>query len=75
MPASRIGLKTRGVLAEGMTADINIFDLDAVADNEDWANPHQYARGFSHVIVGGVAVIDAGERTNVFPGKVLKRGM
>lgn len=75
MPASRIGLKTRGVLAEGMTADINIFDLDAVADNEDWANPHQYARGFSHVIVGGVAVIDAGERTDVFPGKVLKRGM
>lgn len=75
LPASRISLATRGVLAEGMTADINIFDLDAVADNEDWANPHQYAAGFSHVIIGGVPVVDEGARTAEFPGKVLKRGM
>ena len=75
MPASRISLKTRGVLAVGMTADINIFGLDAVADNEDWANPHQYANGFSHVIVGGIPVIDEGQRTDAFPGKLLKRGM
>jgi len=46
-----------------------------VADNDDWANPHQYATGFSYVIVGGIPVIDAGARTNEFPGKVLKRGM
>ena len=75
MPAGRIGLESRGVLHEGMTADINIFDLEAVADNEDWANPHQYASGFSHVIVGGVLVIDEGKRSDAFPGRVLKRGM
>jgi len=74
MPASRIDLSTRGLLAEGMTADIVIFDPDTVADNDDWANPHQYATGFSHVIVGGIPVIDAGTRTSEFPGKVLKRG-
>ncbi len=75
MPAARINLKTRGLLREGMIADINIFDLEAVADNDDWANPHQYASGFSYVIVGGVLVIADGARTDAFPGRVLKRGM
>jgi len=74
LPASRINLKTRGRLAEGMIADINIFDLGSVSDNDDWANPHQYATGFSYVLIGGVPVIDKGGRTQAFPGKVLKRG-
>jgi N-acyl-D-aspartate/D-glutamate deacylase len=74
LPASRISLKTRGVLSEGMVADINIFDPDAVNDNDEWAQPHQYASGFSYVIVGGTPVIDKGSRTEAFPGKVLKRG-
>ena len=74
MPASRINLQNRGVLAEGMTADIVIFDPEIVDDNDDWANPHQYATGFSHVIVSGIPVIDAGVRTDTFPGKVLRRG-
>jgi N-acyl-D-amino-acid deacylase len=74
LPASRIKLKTRGILAEGMIADINIFDPDTVNDNDDWAKPHQYATGFSYVIVGGTPVIDNNARTEAFPGKVLKRG-
>lgn len=75
MPAARMELATRGLLREGMTADITIFDLDTVADNDDWAHPHQYADGFTHVIVGGVLVIDDGSRTGAFPGQVLRRGM
>ena len=74
LPASRIGLTDRGILAEGMVADIDIFDPLTVNDNEDWAHPHRYASGFAFVIVGGVAVIDDGERTRAFPGRVLKRG-
>jgi len=73
LPASRINLKTRGTLAEGMVADINVFDPATVDDNDDWAQPHQYASGFSYVIVAGVAVIDNNTRTGAFPGKVLKR--
>jgi dihydroorotase/N-acyl-D-amino-acid deacylase len=73
LPASRLDLQTRGTLAEGMEADINIFDQDSVSDNDDWANPHQYASGFSYVIIGGTPVIDDGTRTSAFPGKVLKR--
>jgi dihydroorotase/N-acyl-D-amino-acid deacylase len=73
MPADRMQLQTRGQLAEGMIADINIFDPDTVSDNDDWANPHQYATGFSYVIVGGTPVIDDGARTEAFPGRVMKR--
>ena len=74
MPASRMNLVARGILAEGMIADIVIFDPETVDDNEDWAHPHQYATGFSYVIIGGVPAINAGARTSEFPGKVLKRG-
>jgi N-acyl-D-amino-acid deacylase len=74
MPASRINLLSRGTLAKGMTADIVIFDPETVDDNEDWAHPHQYATGFSYVIIGGVPAIDAGVRTSKFPGRVLRRG-
>ena len=73
LPASRIGLETRGVLGEGMVADINIFDADTVSDNDDWANPHQYAEGFSYVIVQGIPVIEQGARTAARPGEMLKR--
>jgi N-acyl-D-aspartate/D-glutamate deacylase len=73
LPASRIRLASRGKLAEGMVADINIFDPDTVRDNDDWAHPHQYASGFEYVIVGGTAVIDEGRSTGLRPGKILKR--
>lgn len=73
LPASRINLAKRGTLAEGMVADISIFNFDTVSDNEDWANPHQYATGFSYVIVAGTPVIAEGVRTAEFPGRVLKR--
>ncbi len=72
-PAHRINLKSRGLLAEGTIADINIFDPETVRDNDDWAQPHQYALGFSYVIVGGTPVIDNGTRTDAFPGRVLRR--
>lgn len=73
LPASRMGLKTRGTLATGMTADISVFDAETITDRDDWANPHQYAHGVAYVLVNGVPVIAGGERTAAFPGAVLKR--
>jgi N-acyl-D-amino-acid deacylase len=73
MPAARIKLNTRGQLAEGMVADINVFDMGEMQDNEDWAKPHQYASGFRYVFVGGTAVIDGGTRTKALPGKILRK--
>ena len=73
LPASRIRLKDRGRVAEGMAADIVVSDPATVSDNDDWAHPHQYATGFQYVIVNGEMVIDGETRTTAFPGRVLKR--
>jgi len=70
-PAARLGLNGRGLLAPGMKADLVIFDPAAVADRAVFGNPHQYAVGFSHVVVNGGLVIDDGKVTDRRPGRVL----
>jgi N-acyl-D-aspartate/D-glutamate deacylase len=70
-PAARIGLPDRGVLRPGMKADITIFDPARVRDRATFESPHQYAEGFSAVIVNGQVVFDGAEMTPARPGRVL----
>jgi N-acyl-D-amino-acid deacylase len=70
-PAARIGLTDRGVLRPGMKADIAVFDPDRVRDAATFEKPHQYAEGFSHVIVNGQVVYENGSMTAARPGRVL----
>jgi dihydroorotase/N-acyl-D-amino-acid deacylase len=70
-PAARIGLSDRGVLRPGMKADLTIFDPDRVRDRATFEAPHQYAEGFSFVIVNGQIVFEGGEMTPARPGRVL----
>jgi dihydroorotase/N-acyl-D-amino-acid deacylase len=70
-PAARLGLTDRGVLKAGMRADIAIFDAATVRDRATYEKPHQYAEGFSHVIVNGQVVVENGEMTAARPGRVL----
>jgi dihydroorotase/N-acyl-D-amino-acid deacylase len=70
-PAARLGLSDRGVLKAGMRADIAIFDAATVRDRATYEKPHQYAEGFSHVIVNGQVVFENGEMTAARPGRVL----
>jgi N-acyl-D-amino-acid deacylase len=72
-PAQRLGLIDRGLLRPGMKADISIFDPIKVRDMATFEKPHQYAAGFSHVIVNGEIVFEAGTMTSARPGKVLYR--
>ncbi len=73
-PAHRLGLLDRGLIRPGMKADIVIFDPAIVADRAQFGNPHQYAVGFSHVIVNGEPIIDGGKLTDARPGRVLRKG-
>ena len=73
LPAARLGLADRGRLAEGLVADITIFDARSVKDLATFQAPHQYPVGISYVIVGGVPVVDGGNFTANRPGKVLRR--
>ena len=70
-PAARLGLADRGLLRPGLKADIAVFDPAAVRDVATFTSPHQYAEGFSQVIVNGQVVFESGEMTAARPGRVL----
>ncbi|MCI0388787.1 MAG: amidohydrolase family protein [Acidobacteria bacterium] len=71
LPAQRMGLQDRGALRPGMKADIVVFDAARVRDRATFADPHQYAEGFSFVIVNGTIVLDDGKITEARPGQAL----
>jgi N-acyl-D-amino-acid deacylase len=70
-PAQRIGLTDRGILREGMKADLTIFDPETVRDMSTFEQPHQYAQGVSVVFVNGQVVFENGMMTGARPGRVL----
>ena len=73
MPAARVGLEGRGVIAVGSYADIAIFDPATVADRATFAVPHQYPVGIDYVIVNGKLAVDGGRFSDVRAGRVLRR--
>ena len=72
LPAQRMRLTDRGVLKEGMWADVVVFDPATVSDVATFDNPNQLSQGMTYVLVNGVAVIDQGTMTGARPGKVLR---
>lgn len=72
LPARKFGLKERGLLMEGMKADILIFDENTIKDLSIYENPHQYSQGISYVLVNGKIVIDQGHHNGVKSGRPIK---
>jgi N-acyl-D-amino-acid deacylase len=72
LPAQRMRLTDRGVLKEGMWADVAIFDPATIHDRATFDNPNQLSEGMEYVLVNGVPVIDQGKMTKALPGKVLR---
>lgn len=74
MPAERLGLKDRGLLREGMKADVVLFDPDTVADQSTYQEPRKFPSGIPYVIVNGQVAVDNGAHSGVRAGAVLRRG-
>lgn len=74
LPAARLGLEDRGRIAEGLVADIVVFDPDRVVDRSTFQAPHQYPDGIEWVLVNGVVTVERGEYKDVRAGRVLRRG-
>jgi len=72
LPAQRMRITDRGVLREGMWADIAILDPATIHDVATYENPNQLSVGMKYVIVNGTPVIDDGKMTGARPGKVLR---
>jgi N-acyl-D-amino-acid deacylase len=71
-PAARVGLRDRGLIREGMFADVTIFDPAKVIDRATFEAPNQYPTGIEYVLVNGKISVDKGERTAALGGRVLR---
>ena len=74
MPAARLGLKDRGRIADGLVADLVVFDPATVRSNATYDDPRRFPDGIDHVIVNGTPVVENGAHTGALPGRALRRG-
>lgn len=73
-PAQRFGLAGRGILRNGMKADIVIFDPSMISAVATFSNPKQFPLGIEYVFVNGKTVVEKGKHTGALPGEGLTRG-
>jgi dihydroorotase/N-acyl-D-amino-acid deacylase len=72
LPAQRMRLTDRGVLKQGMWADVVVFDPETVRDLATFDDPNRLSEGMDYVLINGVPVIENGKMTGALPGKVLR---
>jgi len=80
-PAQKLGLRDRGLIREGMWADIVVFNPHTIKDKATTRfpyhfplpnYPHKYPEGIEYVLVNGQIVVAKGRHTGALPGKVLR---
>lgn len=72
LPARRLGIPDRGLLAPGYRADLVIFDQGRIIDKATYENPWQYPEGIFAVFVNGVATVWEGQMAGARPGTALR---
>ena len=70
-PAQRLGIRDRGILKEGLKADVTVFDPERIIDLNSFQDPLKKSPGVRHVLVNGRPVIAEGKVTGARPGRVL----
>ena len=73
MNAEKLGILNRGLVREGLLADLVVFDANTVVDRATFDSPHQYPDGILHVFVNGEEVLANGAHTGRLPGRVVRR--
>jgi N-acyl-D-aspartate/D-glutamate deacylase len=86
LPAHAAGFRDRGMLREGLAADVVVYDLKGLDIEPDWVGEivHdfpggewrrvQHAKGYRSIIVNGVETFAEGKCTGATPGKLLRHG-
>ncbi|MDA1188301.1 MAG: D-aminoacylase [Chloroflexi bacterium] len=73
-PAQRMGIKDRGVLRDGMKADIVVFDPKTIRANVTLQNTRARSTGVEYVLVNGQVVMEKDKHTGALPGRAVKHG-
>jgi N-acyl-D-amino-acid deacylase len=81
VPASLFGLFDRGLVQPGMVADLIVFDPETIGPLEPGEaddlpggakRRKQLAQGIEWTVVNGQVLLEKGEHTGVYPGKVAR---
>lgn len=70
-PSQRFGLTSRGILRDGMKADIVVFNPVTVNSTATFPHPKQFPLGIEYVFVNGEMVVEKGGHTGALPGEPL----
>lgn len=72
LPAGMIGLKDRGIIADGKKADLVVFDPLKIRDTSTISNPHSYPEGIEYAVVNGKITLEKGKIVKSDSGKILR---
>jgi N-acyl-D-amino-acid deacylase len=73
-PASKFGLRDRGLVRAGAHADLVLFDPKRIIDRGTFEDPKRYPDGISGVWVNGVRSVRDGKALEARAGRALRRG-
>ena len=71
-PAQKLRLKSKGLLAGGMDADITVFRAATIIDRATYDDPRQFSPGIEWVVVNGQVVVEDGRHTGARPGRTVR---
>jgi len=72
LPAQKLRLNTKGLIAVQYDADLVIFNPKTVIDRSTYEDPRQYPDGIDWVLVNGSIVVERGKHTDLRPGKSIR---
>ncbi len=73
LPALTFGLREKGLIKEGMDADLVLLDPARVKDRATYQEPNLPPEGIRLVVVNGQITVREGKLTGARPGKVIRR--
>lgn len=72
LACERFGIVERGLVREGLVADLVLFDPATVRDTATFQEPRQEPVGIHMVVVNGQVAYDSGQHTGVGAGQMLR---
>jgi len=73
LPAAALRRTDRGVLAEGLLANVVVFHAEQFTDKATYLEPQRYAEGVRYLLVNGSLAVDGGAPTAARAGRVIGR--